>query len=170
MFTPGGGSSGGSVAISDGKIAATIAISWLTADVSSPWRASNDGGRARSGGATLLEVLVAFIILAGAVLVSFPRFRGWGSRLHAAEERGRIVAIARRELALLDAAQSLRAGTVAGEDVGGISWSITIKPHEWLRDTARNAVVPFDVSIRVGDRPGEAAVALETVLLAVSEP
>lgn len=33
VFTPQGGSSGGSVEISDGKTVATIAVSWLTADV-----------------------------------------------------------------------------------------------------------------------------------------
>jgi len=33
VFTPQGGSSGGSIEISDGKIAALVAVSWLTADV-----------------------------------------------------------------------------------------------------------------------------------------
>lgn len=33
VFTPQGGSSGGAVEISDGKTIATIAVSWLTADV-----------------------------------------------------------------------------------------------------------------------------------------
>jgi general secretion pathway protein H len=33
VFTPQGGSSGGSIALSDGKTAITIAISWLTGDV-----------------------------------------------------------------------------------------------------------------------------------------
>jgi general secretion pathway protein H len=33
VFTPGGGSTGGSIALSDGKITATIAVTWLSADV-----------------------------------------------------------------------------------------------------------------------------------------
>ena len=33
VFTPQGGSTGGSIELTDGKVTATIAVSWLTADV-----------------------------------------------------------------------------------------------------------------------------------------
>jgi len=117
-------------------------------------------------GSMLLEVLVAFVILAGAVLLGFRIFGDGLRGLHAAEERSRLIAVARRELALIELASELRGGRVAGQDDEGTRWSTDIMPLDDMQSDAAGAAIPFRVTITVERLPAKHPVVLETILIA----
>ena len=117
----------------------------------------------------LLEVLVAFVILAGAVILNLRIF-GEGIRgLEAARERSLMMDIARRELARLELVPTLKTGGLNGTG-DGFAWSIEITQQAG-KPSAAKGVVPFRVKVKVGkdSRPGAYPVAVETVLLAVPD-
>jgi general secretion pathway protein I len=117
-------------------------------------------------GSTLLEVLVAFVILTGAVVLSFRIFGDGLAGLRAAEERSVMVAIARRELARLELSPRLEAGRLAGDGGGDFAWSVELTPKVDPEKTAAGAV-PFRVKVTVGRRSSSAhPVSIETTLLA----
>ncbi|MDR1529782.1 MAG: prepilin-type N-terminal cleavage/methylation domain-containing protein [Burkholderiales bacterium] len=79
-------------------------------------------------GFTLLEVLVAFVVLAalGTVL-----FRALGTALNSidtADSWGRAVEVAQNQLARASMEQPLKAGTTNGKD-GDVQWQIVIEPY-----------------------------------------
>ena len=119
-------------------------------------------------GTTLLEVLVAFVILAGAMILSLRVFADGLKGLELAEERSAMAAVARREIARLELQPRLLAGDSAGNDDQGFAWSIEITPQEKSRG---DTVVPFRVKVAVGraSTPGAYPVSAETILLAIPQ-
>jgi hypothetical protein len=114
----------------------------------------------------LLEVLIAFVILAGAVILNF-RILGDGIRgIETAQERTQMSAIARREMAELGLFPALKQGERAGQDED-FAWTIEIMGKE-NEPRAGDAVIPFRITVRVGKAktPGIYSVSAETILLA----
>jgi general secretion pathway protein I len=113
-------------------------------------------------GFTLVEVLVAFVILAGAVILSFQIFADGLRRLSAVETRTKAVNIARFELARLSGSEYLAEGTTTGT-TEGIAWKIIVTSIDANVADGASAARLFKVEIRIADA-GDAPV-IETVLL-----
>lgn len=121
-------------------------------------------------GYTLLEVLVAFVILAGAVIMSFRIFGDGLARLNATDRQIGMVAAAQDLLSKLQLKRVLQPGTTSGTS-GDYAWTVTLTPYPGKAAGAPAAVslVHARVEIRP-ERQGDAsAYSLETDLLAVTE-
>jgi general secretion pathway protein I len=78
-------------------------------------------------GFSLLEVLVAFIILSLALGVLMRIFSGGLGNIGAAEQYSRAVAIAESRLAVVGVEAPLEAGQSAGEAENGYRWQTTVQ-------------------------------------------
>ena len=92
-------------------------------------RATCVGTRSHAG-FSLLEVLVAFIIVALVVTALFRLFGGALGNASAADEYTRALLVAQSRLALAASAQPLRESTDAGTEVDGrIDWRTSVTPY-----------------------------------------
>jgi len=86
--------------------------------------------RRRARGFSLLEVLVAFVILALVTTAVFGLFGGALRSASTAEERSRAMLVAQSRLTLAASAQPLREGSEAGtEQDGRIAWQTAVAPY-----------------------------------------
>ena len=87
-------------------------------------------GRAPSRGFSLLEVLVAFVILSLVATALFRLFSGALNNASAADDYSRAVLVAESTLAEAAATQPLRESTQSGTaDDGRIEWTTRIAPY-----------------------------------------
>lgn len=114
-------------------------------------------GKAEDG-FTLVEALVAFVILAGAVILSFQIFADGLRRLSAVEARTKTVNVAKSELARLSSSKSISGGVTTGT-TEGIAWKITVTPVA--------GITAFKVEVRATDASDktETIPVIETILL-----
>jgi prepilin-type N-terminal cleavage/methylation domain-containing protein len=111
-------------------------------------------------GFTLIEVMVAFAILSGAIVLGFQIFGGGLRRLASVERQGDIVNAARAELSKfnLDAAAN-RSGVT-----NGVAWKIEASP---INDAASGSTKAYVVRIYAGSPAIDDTVpVLETIVLA----
>ncbi|MEO8536296.1 MAG: prepilin-type N-terminal cleavage/methylation domain-containing protein, partial [Betaproteobacteria bacterium] len=88
------------------------------------------GLRRRATGFSLLEVLVAFVIVALVVTALFRLFGGALGNASAADEWTRALLVAQSRLALAASAEPLREATDAGTDADGqIEWRTAVVPY-----------------------------------------
>jgi prepilin-type N-terminal cleavage/methylation domain-containing protein len=80
-------------------------------------------------GFTLIEVLVAFAILASAIIIGFQIHEDGLRRLASGENKNRILAVSKFELAKLNAAPLASLDPHAGV-TDGVSWKIVITPSK----------------------------------------
>jgi general secretion pathway protein I len=120
-------------------------------------------------GYTLLEVLVAFVILSGAVIMSFRIFGDGLARLNATDRQIRMVATAQDQLSQLQLKPVLQPGITSGVS-GEYTWTVTLTPYPG-KANAPGAVSLVRVRVEVHPQhQGDAsAYDLETTLLAVTE-
>ena len=120
-------------------------------------------------GYTLLEVLVAFVILSGAVIMSFRIFGDGLARLNAADRQIRMVATAQDLLSQLQLKPVLQPGTTSGIS-GDYAWTVTLTPYPG-KDNAPGAVslVQAKVEVRPQHQGDAGTYDLETTLLAITE-
>ena len=86
--------------------------------------------RNRHRGFSLLEVLVAFVIVALVVTALFRLFGGALGNASAADEWTRALLVAQSRLALASSAQPLRETTDAGSEADGrIDWQTSVTPY-----------------------------------------
>ncbi|WP_162914386.1 type IV pilus modification PilV family protein [Taklimakanibacter lacteus] len=119
----------------------------------------------REDGYSLLEVLVAFVILSGAVIMSFRIFGDGLRRLDAADRQMEMVAVGQDLLSDLQLKPVLQPGRMSGVSQG-YAWTIMLTPAA-DQDPAPNALAL--VHVRVEVRQEDATVPgfdLETTLLA----
>jgi len=84
----------------------------------------------RSGGFSLLEVLVAFVILALVATALFNLFSSSLNNASAAEEWSRAVQVAESRLASAAAARPLREATERGTEFDGrVKWETAVAPY-----------------------------------------
>ncbi len=85
---------------------------------------------ARAAGFSLLEVLVAFVILSLVVTALFRLFSGALNNASAADDYSRAVLVAESALAEAAAARPLREATLQGTaDEGRIEWATRVAPY-----------------------------------------
>lgn len=118
-------------------------------------------------GFTLVETLVAFTILAGAIVVSFQIFASGLRQQAAVEDRKFLVGVARTELDRLALQPALQDETRLGQ-TGEVEWQITIKALASNLAPQDSLLSPFYVSFRqiIEGAPEASEPLLETVLLA----
>jgi general secretion pathway protein I len=128
----------------------------------------------RCAGFSLLEVLVAFAILALALGVLFQIF-GLGMRNTVlAEEYSRATLLAESKLAAVGVETPLEQGASGGTIDDKYSWRATVQPH--VMDQEESALPqrfqPVDVTVEVfwGAAGREHSVALSTLRLVSSQP
>lgn len=80
-------------------------------------------------GFTLIEVLVAFAILASAIIIGFQIHEDGLRRLASGENKNRILAVSKYELAKLNAAPLTNFDGRSGV-TNGVSWKIVIEPSK----------------------------------------
>jgi general secretion pathway protein I len=91
---------------------------------------SSIAGVRHAGGFSLLEVLVAFIIVALVVTALFRLYGGALGNASAADDWTRALLVAQSRLALAASAQPLREATDAGSDANGrIDWRTSVIPY-----------------------------------------
>ena len=135
----------------------------------------------RAGGFSLLEVLVAFVILA---LVGTVLFRLFGASLNnagAADEYSRAVVLAESRLTAAAATLPLREGQDQGSsDDGRYAWTTSIEPYvppdstpDQIRLGQAATVNLWRIAVTVswpGTLGNERSIALATVRLASKQP
>ena len=96
-----------------------------------PWpRSRPDSVRKPPRGFSLLEVLVAFVILSLVAVALFRLFSAALNNASAADDYSRAVLVAESALATAAAAQPLREATQSGAvDDGRIEWSTRVEPY-----------------------------------------
>jgi len=115
------------------------------------------------GGFTLLEVLVAFAILAFALAAAYGVFSDASRSVASGERYGQALALAESRLAAIDAAPPGETWDGSGEYEDIYRWTVETSP---LPDTVSDSVplVPVAVSVTVSWEDG-GPVVLETIRL-----
>lgn len=86
------------------------------------------GVSGRQAGFTLLELLVAFMVLVLAFTVMLRIFSGGLRGVGDAQSHSRAVEHARAQLALVGTEYPLQPGELRGETDDGYRWNVTVKP------------------------------------------
>ena len=135
----------------------------------------------RAAGFSLLEVLVAFVIVALVATALFRLFGGALNNAAAADDWSRALLVAESRLALAATATPLREGSEQGtENDGRIRWQTRVAAYatpdtspdlERAADTMPTKL--FSVTVEVhfpSDNGGDRSVALSTVKIAARNP
>jgi len=126
----------------------------------------------------LLEVLVAFTILAVGLVALLRAFSSGLRGLDAAETASIAVQHARSKMAEIGSAIPLEPGAEEGAFEDGFRWRVTIEPHELGDGTAAETLplLPYEVEVTVtgpGGRPpgghGGGEVTLRSLRLAPAQ-
>lgn len=136
---------------------------------------------ARAAGFSLLEVLVAFVILALVATALFGLFGGALRTASTSEEWSRAMLVAQSRLVLAESATPLREGTEAGtDDEGRIAWQTAVSPYvtpdpnpdlERLSETMPTRLYRVTVDVRYAGGDGhERTISLATVKLGPRNP
>jgi general secretion pathway protein I len=144
-------------------------------------RRGSRGALDRSRGFSLLEVLVAFVVLALVGTALFRLFGGAMGNAGAADEWSRATLIAEARLAQASAADPLREATEAGtEDDGRIRWESKVVPWtppdvtpeaQAAAETLPLRLYRISVTVYLPALPGkERVVALDTVRMGAKDP
>jgi general secretion pathway protein I len=135
----------------------------------------------RPHGFSVLEVLVAFIIVALVVTALFRLFGGALGNASAADEWTRALLVAQSRLELAAATQPLRAATDAGTEADGrITWRTSVTPYvppdpnpdlERASESMPTRLYRVSVDVRFPSDSGKDRVlSLETVKLGARNP
>ena len=110
----------------------------------------------RCGGFTLLEVLIAFTILAVALVALLRAFSSGLRGLDAAEAGAAALQHARSKIEEVGTVIPLETGEHSGEFEDGTRWSIAIRPHETGEGAAVEtvALVPYEIEVTVSRERG----------------
>lgn len=121
----------------------------------------------RQSGYSLIEVLVAFSILAMALTVLLKIFAAGLRNVDAASEYAQAVSIADAELAVPGVLEPLQPGITEGEEDGGYYWVRDVSEFRPVNrpDYVDTSVLPYLISVEVtwSAGRGERTVRLDTI-------
>ena len=121
----------------------------------------------RQQGYSLIEVLVAFTILAMALTVLLKIFSAGLRNVDAASEYARAVSIAEAELAIPGLLEPLHPGITRGEEDGGYNWVRDVSEFRPVNrpEYAGAPIPPYLIAVEVSwpAGRGERTVRLETI-------
>lgn len=115
-------------------------------------------------GFSLVEVLVAFAVLAGALLAGFRVFGDGIYRISAGQERIAVLNVLRGQLSEEMARISQTAGERRGT-TGGVAWVVTVSTAGLSASQAPFSAMAWRLRI-AEDRPDGTAQVLETIVIA----
>ncbi|MBU1211979.1 MAG: prepilin-type N-terminal cleavage/methylation domain-containing protein [Alphaproteobacteria bacterium] len=112
----------------------------------------------RDAGFTLLEALLALVILAAVLVVLYQAMAGNWHSIGAAEREKEALLVARSELARAGVETPLAPGTTSGKADNGLDYQVTISPYldgdaDWRNPIPEAYWVRVTVSWRSGLRP-----------------
>jgi type II secretory pathway pseudopilin PulG len=118
-------------------------------------------------GSLLIEVLVAFVILATAIVMAFQIFGDGLRRMSVVEPKMLAIAVARKELAQISGETKTAPTQLDGTDESGLPWHMTVEPING-GDADWTSMRPFRVRMWTGadTRDSGGQPVLETVILA----
>jgi general secretion pathway protein I len=121
----------------------------------------------RQRGYSLIEVLVAFAILAMALTVLLRIFSGGLRNVDAASEYAQAVLVAEAELAVPGILEALQPGLTDGVAEGGFEWRRQVQPYDPNSDGAIGPILPYYIAVEVSwpSQRGKRYVQLETIRL-----
>ncbi|GAB2493548.1 prepilin-type N-terminal cleavage/methylation domain-containing protein [Pseudoxanthomonas sangjuensis] len=100
--------------------------------------------RRRQSGFTLIEVIVAFALLAGALTILVGALSNSSRQVRAADDASRATLHAQSLLAQVGVGEILQPGRREGEfDGGALRWELQVEPYV---DPARRADAPVDLA------------------------
>jgi len=117
-----------------------------------------------NAGFTLIEVLVSFAILAGAMIMAFQVFGDGLNALHAGQSRAQDIALAQLQIDKLSLTQQLTEGT-SSVTAGSSTLRVLIAEIRHT-DQQKSLLRPFRVSVFRDDGKQQTEPLLETVLIA----
>lgn len=121
-------------------------------------------------GFSLIETLVAFIVLSMALTAFFQSWSIGLNGLSRLEKRERAMMLAASVLEQVGTTEPARPGSYGGEDDDGVlSWDVTITPIDAVRD-GRSAALPLRIDVRVTDGSGAELTRLATLRYGVEGP
>ncbi len=137
---------------------------WAT---TSPRRRKREGG---NGGFTLLEVLVAFTVLAISLGVLFEIFSTGMRASRSAEEYTRATLHAESKLATIGIEQELEEGESSGEYGDGYAWHVGVRPYRLDEEEAEGVAPPIEayeviVTVSWGRGSSDRSISLTTLRL-----
>jgi general secretion pathway protein I len=114
--------------------------------------------KTRQSGFTLIEIVVAFVMLALVLGVSYEVFSTGLRRAGDLEDYSRALAIAQTQLAMSSVGDSFEEGQTSGDSEDRrFRWTTTISPYATNADPAKQALAayyPVRVAVRVTWRSG----------------
>lgn len=124
--------------------------------------------RPQQSGFTLLEILVAFVVLAlvGGALLQL--FQGGLHNLSAGDDYGRAALLAESTLSRLRAQPALAVGEQQGDLGGGYRYTLQLSPYV-EDETAQPDLLQADLQISWGDASHPGSYQLRTLLLQPSK-
>lgn len=126
-------------------------------------------GNSRNGedGSLLIEVLVAFVILASSIIMAFQIFGDGLRRMSAVEPKMLAIAIARKELALMSNQTKPVPTRLEGADASGLRWQMALDPIN-ADDRDWTPLRPFRARMWIGKiaQDFSGGPILETIILA----
>lgn len=126
---------------------------------------------ASQAGFSLVEVLVAFAILAVASILALGGFSQGLAALSRAETDAVLTEAARSLLSTLSVRMELAEGTTRGTTADGLSWSLEVRPQQASPEPAWTQMRAYAVTLRIAE--GEElsrGLSLSTVLVARPAP
>ena len=124
-------------------------------------------GTAQNEGFTLIEVLVSFAILAGAIIMAFQVFGDGLHALHAGQSRAQEIELAQLQIEKLSLSQQLQEST-SNVVVGTIKLRLVIAELKKEQQQTVTFLHTFRVSVFRDDTSQHPEPLLETVLIAKS--
>jgi prepilin-type N-terminal cleavage/methylation domain-containing protein len=118
-------------------------------------------------GFTLIEVLVSFAILAGAILMTFKIFGDGLLNLNVSQNRSGEILAAEREIEFLQISESLQEGS-SEAIVKNFKFLITVKRISDLKKYQLFLLQPFKIQIFSAGSTASSEPLLETILIAKS--
>jgi general secretion pathway protein I len=116
--------------------------------------------RARQSGFTLVEVVVAFVLLTLVLATSFQIFSAGLQRAGDLEDYSRALVIAQTQLAQASVGENFEEGQKAGEtEDRRFRWSVTIAPFDDGTDPAKRTLASYHairIAVRVAWQTGDA--------------
>ena len=148
-------------------------MSWWTGLPVKPLSTTNTRRRRReggSGGFTLLEVLVAFTVLAISLAVLFEIFSTGMRASRSAEEYTRATLLAESKLATIGIEGALEEGETTGEYGDSYNWRVAVRPYRLDGEEPEGVAPPIEayevvVTVSWGQGSRERSVSLTTLRL-----
>jgi general secretion pathway protein I len=125
--------------------------------------------KAKSGGFTLIEVLVALAIVAVSLSVIFAAFSAGLRGRRTAEDYEQATMLAQSKLNTVGVVAPLQQGKTSGEFNDRYRWTVTVKPYEERGQTspkpAQDRALVVVVTVSWNDANHERSVSLQTLRL-----